>query len=147
MQIEFIHPELWSIFAGAGLSLMLIFRLVIFKTSFLGRSLICFSAGLALFFVLIFFRFDDLFQVPEIWLTGAFKKTHILNDQEHTVTYYYWYLLVLALAIGSSINIIWLLYDKWRYKWLNSQQQAKIFGLSICLACMLVMLLAVFYTE
>lgn len=147
MQIEFIHFELWSIFAGAGLLLMLIFRLFIFRTSFLGRALICFSAGFALFMLLIYFRFDDLFKVPDIWLTGAFKKTHILNDQEHTVTYYYWYLLVLALAIGSAINITWLLYDRWKYNWLDPQQQAKIFGLSISLACVVVMLIAAFFTT
>ena len=145
MQIEFTYPELWSIFAGAGLLLILIFRLVIFRTSFLGRALICFSAGLALFVLLVFFRFDDLFKVPDIWLTGAFQKTHILNDQEHTITYYYWYLPVLALAIGLAINIIWLLYDKWKYKWLNKQRQAKIFGLSLGLGCVLVMLIATFY--
>ncbi len=147
MQIEFTHPELWSIFGGTGLLLMLLFRLVIFKTSFLGRALICFSAGLALFVLLVFFRFDDLFKVPAIWLMGAFQKTHILNDPEYTVTYYYWYLLVLALSIGSAINITWLLYNKWKYKWLDKQQQAKIFGLSLGLGCVLVMLIAAFYTT
>lgn len=147
MQIEWIHPELWSIFAGAGVLLLLLFRLVIFRTSFLGRALICFSAGFALFILLVFFRFDNLFKVPDTWLTGAFQKTHILNDQEHTITYYYWYLLVLALAIGSSLNISWLLYDKWKYHWLDKQRQAKIFGLSLGLGCVLVMLIATFFTT
>ena len=147
MDIRFIHPELWSIYAGSGLLLMLIFRLVVFKTSFLGRSLICFSAGLAQFAVLVFFNFDSLFEVPETWDIGAFQTTHILNDQEYTISYYYWYLPVLALAIGSFINIIWLLYSKWKYRWLEPQRQAKIFGLSIGIGCAVVMMIAVFYTT
>lgn len=147
MEVELIHPELWSIYGAVALGLMLIFRVIIFKTSFLGRSLICFSAGLALFGLLIFFNFDSLFQVPETWHTGAFQTTHILNDQEYTISYYYWYLPVLALAIGATTNISWLLYDKWKYKWLNPQRQAKIFGLSIGMGCAIVMLIAVFYTT
>ena len=146
MHVELTHPELWWIFGGIAFLVILLFRAIIFKISFLGRALLCFSAGFALFFILFCFNFTDLIAVPQYDSTGNFD-THILNDAEYTVRYYYWYMAAIALAIGWTITFIWMMYHKKSHRYIEIQAQGKIFSLSMMLGFLLVLLFASFFSS
>lgn len=143
MNVELSHFELWLRFGIAAFVVTIIFRAFIFRTSFFGRALICFSAGLALFSFLVWFNFDDLIFIPD-YFGGSKFDMHLLSDQEHTIRYYYWYSAIAALALGAAINFVWLIYEKGRRRFIVPQQQARIFSLSIMLGCGIVLLLANF---
>ena len=141
MNVELSHPELWLRFGIAAFVVIIILRAFIFRTSFFGRALICFSAGLALFSILIWYNFDELITIPDYFGTSSYDM-HLLTNREHTIRYYYWYSAVAALALGSVINIIWLLYEKGKNRYVVPLQQARIFSLSIMFGCVVILLVA-----
>jgi|GEM_PF-5760863 len=145
MHVELTHLELWSILGAVAFLVILIFRSFIFRTSFLGRALLCFSAGFALFFILCCYYFNDLIGIPQYDSTGNFD-THILNDAEVTVRYYYWNLAAYALAIGWSFAFIGMMYHKRRFRYIEKEAQGKIFSLSLMLGFILVLLFTSFFS-
>jgi hypothetical protein len=136
MQVALSHIDLWLKFAIAGLFAIILFRFLIFKHTFLGRALICFSAGLALFSVLCFFFFKQLIQVQEYDAASM----QLLSDEEMQVRYYYWYLAAIAFALSSVINFVWLLNHKAKNRIIFKENQAKIVGVSFTLGFGLVLL-------
>jgi len=143
MNVELSHLELWLIYGIAGFVVVVILRAFIYRTSFFGRALICFSAGLAIFSCLVWNSFDELIDTPDYFGSSKYDM-HLLNNHEHTIRYYYWYAAITALALGSIINIIWLLLDKWKNHFVLPAQQAKIFSLSIMFGCLVVLFVASF---
>lgn len=141
MNVELSNHELWLIYGCIAFGVTIIFRAIIFRTSFFGRALICISAGLAIFAVLVWYSFDQLIIVLEYDGTNERDK-HLLTDHETTIRYYYWYSAIAALALGSVINIFWLLYTKFKYHFVVPQQQARIFSLSIMFGCAVILLVA-----
>ncbi len=141
MNVELAHYELWLRFGIAAFLVIIIFRAFIFRTSFFGRAMICFSAGLALFAVLVWINFNELILIPDYYGTSDYDM-HLLNDQEHTIRYYYWYSAAAALALGSVINILWLLKEKVRRRYIVPPQQARIFSLSMVFGCVVILLVA-----
>jgi hypothetical protein len=141
MNVELAHYELWLQFGIAAFVVIIIFRAFIFRTSFFGRAMICFSAGLALFAVLVWLNFNELILIPDYFGTSDYDM-HLLTDQEHTIRYYYWYSAAAALALGSVINILWLIKEKTKHRYILPPQQARIFSLSIVFGCAVILLVA-----
>ena len=141
MNVELSNYELWLRFGIASFVVIIIFRAFIFRTSFFGRAMICFSAGLALFAILVWLNFNDLIQIPDYFGTSNYDM-HLLTDQEHTIRYYYWYSAAAALALGAVINILWLLKEKANHRYIVPPQQARIFSLSIVFGCVVILLIA-----
>ncbi|MEO7308753.1 MAG: hypothetical protein ABIX01_00030 [Chitinophagaceae bacterium] len=141
MNVDLSNYEMWLKYGIAAFLLIVIFRAFIFRTSFFGRALICFSAGLALFAVLMWYNFDDLIRVLEYDGTNERDK-HLLSNHETTIRYYYWYSAAAALALGALINFLWLLKEKLKFRYIAPLQQARIFSLSIMFGCVVVLLIA-----
>ncbi|MES2773131.1 MAG: hypothetical protein V4722_03050 [Bacteroidota bacterium] len=141
MNVELSHYELWLIYGCIAFGLTIILRAFVFRTSFFGRALICISAGLALFAVLVWYHFDQLIIVLEYDGTSHYDM-HLLSDHETTIRYYYWYSAIAALALGAVINIFWLLYEKGIRGYVVPKQQARIFSLSIMFGCVVILLVA-----
>lgn len=144
--IEFLDPERWLMIGGGAFLTMIVFRAFILRHYFRGRATICFTAGLALFSVLVWWNFDQLIDVPQLQTTGSYD-THILSTPEMTIHYYMWYAPVMAFAIGSVIDLFWLLVVMRHNHDISGAKQARIFGLSMGLSFVFVMLLTSFVLE
>jgi len=143
MNVELSHHELWLIYGCVAFGITILLRAFIFRTSFFGRALICISAGLALFSILVWINFDEMINVLE-YDGSSYYDMHLLTNQETTIRYYYWYSASAAMALGSAINILWLLKEKINRKYVVPRQQARIFSLSIMMGCVVILLIASF---
>ncbi len=141
MNVELSNIELWLRYGVAAFVITIIFRAFIFRTSFFGRAMVCFSAGLALFAVLVWYNFNDLIFIPDYFGSSDYDM-HLLSNEEHTIRYYYWYSAAAALALGALTNILWLLKEKVMHRNIVPPQQARIFSLSMGFGCLVVLLVA-----